>query len=163
MFRRLTTVLLALFAITLFAGTAMAGTTVPFAGSDVGTFAIPGSCDGGNLNVVIGGAGTATHLGRYSYTADECFDPGTGTFTGDPTFTAANGDQLWGSYEGQVAPTSDPNVITYTETLTISGGSGRFLGASGVLEVVGIANLATGEYSQELSGWISNLGLTRSQ
>jgi hypothetical protein len=159
--RRFTIVLLALCLILLAEG-AIAGTNVPFQGSDIGTFEVSGLCDDGSLNVIIGGEGTATHLGRYSYTADECFDPEIGAFAGEPIFTTANGDQLWGSYKGQVAPTSDPNVITYTETLTITGGSGRFLGASGELKVDGLANLATGDYRQELRGWISNLGLIRS-
>jgi hypothetical protein len=159
--RRLTVLLLLLSVLTMPAEPAIAGANVPFKGSDVGTFGVPGVCGDGSLNVVIGGEGTATHIGRYSYEASECFNPETGVFGGMPTFTSANGDELWGNYTGQVAPTSDPDVITYTETLTITGGSGRFAGASGELQVEGVANLATGDYQQSLRGWISNLGLTR--
>ena len=160
--RRLTILVPTLVGLTLLAGSAGAGTSLPMKGSDVGTFDIPGPCTGAGLEIVIAGEGTATHLGRYSYSADECFDPATGTFAGHPIFTAADGDQLWGHYTGQVAPTSDPNVIAYTEILTITGGTGRFVGASGEVLVEGLANLATGEYSQKLRGQISNLGLVRS-
>jgi hypothetical protein len=160
--RRLIVAILVLSGLTLLAQAATAGTSLPLKGSDLGTFGIPGPCGEAGLNVVIEGRGNATHLGRYSYAADECFDPGTGGFAGEPLFTAADGDQLWGHYTGQVAPTADPNVILYTETLSITGGSGRFSGATGELEVDGVANLATGDYSQKLRGWISNLGLVGS-
>lgn len=160
--RRLGFVLLAILALTLLAEGAIAGANVPFQGSDVGTFSVPGLCGDGGLNVVITGEGTATHLGRYSYAADECFDPVTGSFVGEPIFTAANGDQLFGTYTGQVAPTPDPNVVTYTEVLTISGGTGHFSGVTGDLQAEGVANLATGDYRQSLLGLISNLGRARS-
>lgn len=160
--RRLMILVTTLSWLTLLAGGAGAGTSLPMRGSDVGTFGIPGPCTGGGFNVVIEGEGTATHLGRYSYSADECFDPVTGTFVGDPIFTAADGDQLWGHYTGQVAPTSDPDVIAYVEALTITGGTGRFVGVDGEFVVEGLANLATGDYSQKLRGWISNFGLVRS-
>ena len=53
---------------------ALAADQVPFKGSDVGHFVVPDSCAGGALHVVINGSGRATHLGRYSYAANECFD-----------------------------------------------------------------------------------------
>jgi len=137
---------------------ALAGSQVPFKGSDVGHFEIPGLCQDGSARVVIGGTGTATHLGRYTYAANECFDPATGSFAGIHTFTAANGDRLFGSYAGQVTPTDDPDVASYQEQLLITGGTGRFAGATGVLEANGLANLATGAYSQTLSGSLSSPG-----
>jgi hypothetical protein len=137
---------------------ALAADRVPFKGSDVGHFVVPDSCAGGALHVVINGSGRATHLGRYSYAANECFDPATGAFAGSPTFTATNGDTMFGHYSGQVFPTDDPNVITYEEELAITGGSGRFAGEDEEFHVSGIANLATGEYSQTLSGTVSRPG-----
>jgi len=107
----------------------LAADQVPFKGSDVGHFAVPDSCAGGALRVVINGPGRATHLGRYSYAANECFDPATGAFAGSPTLTTTNGDTMFGQYSGQVFPTDDPNVITYEEDLAITGGTGRFAGA----------------------------------
>jgi hypothetical protein len=157
--RRLTLVALALMTM-LPAGTSIAGATVPFKGFDAGTFGLPQLCSNGSLNVVIGGAGSATHLGQYAYSASECFDPSTGAFSGSATFTAANGDRAWGSYRGTVGTTSDPDVIAYRELLHVTGGSGRFANVDGELEIIGLANLTTGEYSQTIRGWITNLGLT---
>lgn len=128
-----------------------AATAVPFRGWDIGGFVLPGACAGG-VSVDIDGSGWATHVGRYEYSALECFNPDTGTFAGAATITAADGATLSGHYAGTVAGTDDPNVITYAEDFVVDGGTGRFAGASGHLAVDGLANLATGAYSQALAG-----------
>jgi len=147
--------LLALAWLSVPSGPAVAADAVPFRGMDRGGFTVPGECGDGSAQVVIGGVGSATQLGRYGYSAVECFDPGTGSFAGAATFVAANGDALTGTYEGTVGGTDDPNVITYDEELTITGGTGLFAGKTGMVHVHGIANLGTGEYSQRLAGTIS--------
>ena len=133
---------------------------VPIKGRDVGTFtATPGGiCAAQSLQVDITGTGTAGHVGRYSFTAGECFNPAAGTFAGTFVVTAANGDTLVGSYRGQVSATADPDVAAYAEDAVVTGGTGHFAGASGNLEIHGLANLATGGYSQQLSGTISSVG-----
>jgi hypothetical protein len=108
--------------------------------------------------VVINGTGRATQLGAYTYTATECFDAASGTFAGSATLTAANGDRIAGTYEGQVSATADPNIIAYQEELELSGGTGRFAGATGILRVDGVANLSTLDYSQTLTGTVSRPG-----
>jgi hypothetical protein len=135
----------------------LAGAQVPYSGSDSGGFTAPASCATG-IQIVITGSGHATHLGSYAYTSTECFNPVTGTFSGSPTLTAANGDTLAGTYSGHVFPTADPNVIGYEEVLVVTGGTGRFAGASGEFQVSGVANLATGDYSQTMSGTVSSPG-----
>lgn len=152
--RRHLALALALTLYLAFPGVAVSGERVPFRGGDTGHFEIPGSCANG-LQVVIGGSGVATHLGRYAISVIECFDPATGAIAGSPTFVAANGDRLLGSYLGAVSPTGDPDVIRYDEVITIDGGTGRFAGATGELDVVGFANLVTGEYRQSVTGWIT--------
>jgi hypothetical protein len=132
-----------------------ATTAVPFRGWDVGGFSLAGACAGG-VAVDIGGAGRATHLGQYEYSALECFNPDAGTFAGVATITAADGATLSGHYAGTVAGTTDPNVISYSENLVIDGGTGRFAGASGQLAVDGLANLTTGAYSQSLAGSLTS-------
>lgn len=135
------------------ANPALGAAEVPFRGSDHGGFELPGSCPGGE-EVVISGTGHATHLGAYAYTATECF-ASSGTFAGSATLTAANGDTIVGTYRGQVSGTTDPDVLAYQEELELSGGTGRFEGATGTLHVVGAANLSTLEYEQILTGAVS--------
>jgi hypothetical protein len=134
------------------------GADVPFRGSDHGGFEVPGPCPGGE-EVVINGTGHATHLGAYAYMATECF-ASSGTFAGSATLTAANGDTLVGTYQGLVSGTTDPDVIAYLQELELSGGTGRFAGATGTLHVVGRANLSTLEYEQILTGTVSRLEST---
>ena len=77
------------------------------------------------------GSGEATHLGRYTEVGSAQFSP-----TADPTvlridawsiYTAANGDQLYAVYTGQL------NGLTgaITATVTYFGGTGRFDDADG--------------------------------
>jgi hypothetical protein len=134
---------------------------VPFKGSDEGGFQLPGACAGGSLaEVVIDGTGRATQLGAYTYSATECFDAVSGAFAGSATLTAANGDAMTGTYQGQVSGTDDPNVIAYEEELELTGGTGRFAGATGTLQVAGVANLLTLEYGQTLTGTVSRPNAT---
>jgi hypothetical protein len=128
-----------------------AATAVPFRGWDVGGFVFPGDCAGA-VAVDIDGAGWANHVGRYQYSSLECFNPDAGAYAGAGTITAADGSTLNGHYAGTVGGTADPNVASYTEDFVIDGGTGRFAGASGHSAVDGLANLATGAYTQRLAG-----------
>jgi hypothetical protein len=76
--------------------------------------------------------GNATHLGRFTVTADWTL-AATGNF-GTSTWTAANGDEFSTSFarHGVVVPPT----ITFTETHTITSGTGRFANASGTFTVV---------------------------
>jgi hypothetical protein len=132
----------------------VAGAGAAFGGSDRGHFTVTGKACGPRAawaRVDIRGTGTATRIGKYSYSALECFD-GKLKYAGVFWMRAADGDILSGSYAGTVAGTSDPNVATYKQQAVISGGTGRYEGASGEFEVDGRANLKTGAYSQRLSG-----------
>ena len=50
--------------------------------------------------------------------------------TGAATFTAANGDTLTTTVVGRATPTT-PGVLSIVEDYTITGGTGRFAGATG--------------------------------
>ena len=76
--------------------------------------------------------GDATHLGRFTVTADWTLAP-TGNF-GTGTWRAANGDELFTRFRRSGVPM--PPIITFTETHTMTGGTGRFVNASGTFEVV---------------------------
>lgn len=132
---------------------------VPFSASERGAFQLLGSCAPGGIELDVTGNGIATHLGTYRAHYRECFTPATGVVTGGSyTLTAANGDTLTGTYSGRVSPTSDPTVIAFDDPGVITGGTGRFAGADGVMTQSGVANLATGEYTATLSGSVSSPG-----
>lgn len=93
-------------------------------------------------------SGRATHLGRFTLTGPHrvnlALTPATaiGTFE----FTAANGDALTASFTGLGTPTATPGIASIVETATITGGTGRFAGATGsfiVERLVDLINLET--------------------
>lgn len=85
------------------------------------------------------GDGTATHLGRFTMTYAAVADLATPTATGTYDFVAANGDQLHTTFVGIAAVSVEPTVVSFTEVLTIVGGSGRFAGATGTFTLRRIA------------------------
>ena len=140
-----------------------AATLVPFKGTfdATGTATdIPGDrCPA--LTIQIEGAGTATHLGALTTVQSHCVTPPSFDFTlGEFTLTAANGDQLFGTYEGQFLPLAPPLVAIDGE-LTFTGGTGRFAGATGSGVASGEQNLATGDATVVLEGTISSVGSNR--
>jgi hypothetical protein len=76
-------------------------------------------------------AGTATHLGRFTMTYNSVVDLTNLAGSGSAELTAANGDRILTAVVGQAAPTEDPNVLSIVEIYVITGGTGRFAGASG--------------------------------
>jgi hypothetical protein len=140
-------------------GVAFAGDQVPFKGSDLGYFVVSPT---GNPTVVLTqdfATGRATHLGKYKLVAQEFINLATLEVTdGSFTITAANGDTIYGTYSGQAAATDKPGVITYDVTGPITGGTGRFEGATGTLNFLGVADLSTGVLSETITGTISSIG-----
>jgi hypothetical protein len=140
---------------------AFAGAQVPLKGSDRGTFTLTADgCGAGVFAVAVTDAGRATHLGRYAYHSNECFNAATGLFSGTFTMTAANGDTISGTYAGAVVAVAG-DLGFYEQENVITGGTGRFAGASGAFHLSGIANLATLESSQKLSGTLSSPGAAK--
>jgi len=99
------------------------------------------------------GTGTATHLGKFTEHVTEQVNLLTLSATGAATFTAANGDTLTASVTGQATETS-PGVASIVEVYTITGGTGRFAGATGTFTLESTLNLATGVSSGTFSGVI---------
>jgi hypothetical protein len=70
--------------------------------------------------------GQATHLGRFTRIENILLNPADGTFTGDVTFTAANGDHLTANITGGFTSAS-----TASGSYSFTGGTGRFANAAG--------------------------------
>ena len=129
---------------------------LPLKGSESGTFQLLSPCDTGGVLLEVTGTGHATRIGSYSARYRECLDPATGAVTqGTFTLTAADGDKVFGTYDGQAGPTGDPGVVAYEDPGVITGGTGRFAGAGGTMTASGRANMATGEYTGTVTGSVS--------
>ena len=73
-------------------------------------------------------SGNSSHLGRITGTATETlFAPDYVSFTVEATQVAANGDKLFLTYQGAFIDADGDSVGTFR----ITGGTGRFAGASG--------------------------------
>ena len=102
------------------------------------------------------GGGTATYLGKYTEHITAQINLLTSHATGAATFTAANGDTLTATVEGQATPTTTPGVLSIVEVYTITGGTGRFAGATGTFTLHSTVNQATGVSSGTFSGAIDH-------
>ena len=111
------------------AGSAAAEKKVPFRGSfqgvDIADVQFP------KLFVDGSGSGNATHLGRFTVTYELEVDLLTHETFGSSVFTAANGDSLFTDIIGLATPTENADVVSIVEVHTITGGTGRFAGATG--------------------------------
>ena len=78
-------------------------------------------------------SGFLAHIGAFTGTSTESFtQPPNFTVTGtDLEVTAANGDTLTASVVGSGTATGDTSLST--DTITVTGGTGRFAGATGTL------------------------------
>lgn len=113
----------------------------------------------GNGNVIAGdvtGSGNATHLGSYTNDGRVIFtpDPNNPTIvhpSGAGSFTAANGDKL--TFVIQNA-TMDVTTGLATGEFSFTGGTGRFVNATGVTAVVVQQNFISGAFEVTMVGKI---------
>jgi hypothetical protein len=148
-------VLVAAFAVSLasVAGSAVSAKT-PFKGTvnavETAEVVFP------TLSVTRDGTGTATYLGKFTeHITLQVYIP-TGHATGAATFTAANGDTLTATVDGQATPTATPGVVSIVEVYTITGGTGRFSDATGSFTLNSTLDQATGVSSGRFSGAIDH-------
>lgn len=114
------------------AGPVGAPRCVPFKVSGTpGAVQIDGGPPPAPLDITVDAEGQATHLGRYSSSANFLVtftSPTTAVFDGGGSFTAANGDQLAFTYTGDFFPGPVAGGLGDYE---LTGGTGRFAGATG--------------------------------
>jgi hypothetical protein len=94
------------------------------------------------------GEGEATHLGLFTWESVEYVDfsnfPVTISVTGQFVMTAADGDRVYGTYETVGIPDLENGRLLIQGTFHVTGGTGRFAGASGGGELDAIAYLSEG-------------------
>ena len=106
------------------------------------------------LFVDASGSGNATHLGRFTVTYEIEVDIPTFHGVGSYHFVAANGDSIFTDVEGQGTEPTVDGVSFIVETHTITGGTGRFDGATGSFTVDRVINVFTGVSSGSFDGTI---------
>jgi len=135
---------------------------VPFKGRLEGTFTVTFDPPPSPFfTVLLEGTGNATLLGRFTMVAPHRVNTGTGGAMGSLACTAANGDVLTANFTGTSGPTATPNVFAIVETATITGGTGRFSGATGSFTIERLVDLGTGLTSGSFDGTISSPGASK--
>jgi hypothetical protein len=148
---KMLTPLLAAVALAFTAHSTWASDLVPFQGSAEGAI-VSVSPDPAGLVLTVLAQGNATQLGRFSREETILLNPATGTLAGLIVFTAANGDELFGTVEGGfVSPTRVTGTYTWT------GGTGRFANATGGADFV-ISTPDGVHFSVEFNGTLSSVG-----
>jgi hypothetical protein len=136
------------------AGPAAAGEQVPFRGRLQGAITVT-SVSPPIVNETVAGTGNATHLGKFTYQQPHSVNLATSTLIGSYHFTAANGDELFADFIGRSSATPTPGVRSIVETATVTGGTGRFAGATGGFTVKRLINTVTSETAGSFDGIIS--------
>jgi hypothetical protein len=142
----------AMFLTVALAGPAAAAEQVPFKGSvqAVETYDIQFP----TMFVDTTGTGNATHLGRFTVTWEFTVNLLTGAGIGSAHFTAANGESVFTTSLGQGDPTSIPGINRVVERHTITGGTGRFAGATGSFILERLVSIVTGITAGSFNGTI---------
>ena len=158
-FRCAASLALALVSVLGLAGPAAAGEEVPFAGSFEGerTGRVPLTPTTAHDTWEM--AGVATQLGQFEVVVEAVVDfgglPVTGV--GTATFTAANGDQVFADIAGY-SEFVEPGVVRIIELGVITGGTGRFAGATGTYISQRLTSTVTNETVGDFEGEISAPG-----
>ncbi len=144
-----------------------AASLVPFRATVAETFTAGPCSPTPSLCVTNTGSGQATHLGNIRESTVTVLDlasgPGPGCATDGhaetrmTTLFAANGDQITLAATGYSCPTG-PTTLTAVDTYVVTGGTGRFSGASGGGTITGAIDLANGTAIDTFSGVLSEEG-----
>ena len=88
------------------------------------------------------GTGEGTHIGKSTFVSFVYF-VNFPLITGTVTTSAANGDQIFSTFSGTVPDPDANGIVWITNEDIITGGTGRFAGATGSFIAHGNANAAT--------------------
>ena len=134
------------------AGPVAAGEQVPFRGRLEGDVTVT-PLEPPYVQVDVDATGNATHLGRFALAIPHIVTRPTAT--GTYQFVAANGDTLTASFSGKATPTATRGVLSIVEAATITGGTGRFAGATGSFTCVRLFNTVAATTAGSFNGTIS--------
>jgi hypothetical protein len=106
------------------------------------------------LFVEASGSGVATQLGKFAIVYEVEVNLDTFFGIGSAEFIAANGDRITTDFEGQgTVPTVD-GISFIIETHIVTGGTGRFDGATGSFTLVRVIDVTSGVTAGSFGGTI---------
>lgn len=118
---------------------AMKAVDVPFSGVVTGEavfdFATNPKACASTFTTVTSAKGQASHMGLVTWESQHCLGENSEILDAELVLTAANGDKLSATYTGScagIAVIGEP--VNCAGTLTVTGGTGRFEGATGTAE-----------------------------
>ena len=94
-------------------------------------------------NFIIRGSGTTSHMGKSQMYEVSQLNVMTGIQTGTGVTTGARGVELWYEYEGSGSDPDANGDLSFSGSITITGGTGIFEGASGEGTYHGTANVVS--------------------
>jgi len=98
------------------------------------------------------GEGRATKVGRYTALFPHTVNLVTLIEEGDMTLVARDNSTVTIHLVGPSTPTETPNVLNVSVSGPVTGGTGRFAGATGFIYGTGVVDLAAGTYVGEMHG-----------
>jgi PEP-CTERM motif len=110
----------------------------------------------GIIAISANGIGNLTNVGNLSFQLQKTLDT-TGKvplFSGTFTITAVNGDTLTGTYAAVGAAPDAGGFGTFSGQITVTGGTGRFQSASGIVPFSAIANGGLGQAAYSFKGFL---------
>ena len=132
---------------------ALARTDLVVTGSFTGTGTLGPEC--GLFHVVVNGSGDWTGLGLSTFTLDFCLDSDEAIFDGTFTIIAADGGTLTGDMSGSVEAVGPGPEFPLHFVLTVTGGTGRYEGATGSIAMEGAFGVAAATVHGTVDGVVT--------
>ena len=151
-----TGLVLAVLATLALASPAAAQHQVPFHGVFEGDYTVSPIPGTPTAALVVSATGTGSQVGAFDLEIPHVVNFATASAVGSYLMTAANGDVVLGTFTGQATPIgTDGHYAMLVEEVTITGGTGRFEGATGSFTAVRwidrVNLLTTGYYDGTIS------------
>jgi hypothetical protein len=105
-------------------------------------------------SVTATGSGNATELGAFTVSYEVEMSLMDLSITESAYFTGANGDSLQAKAVGQATENRTPGMLNLVDIYKITGGTGRFTGASGTFTLNRLTSVTTGAASSTFEGYI---------
>lgn len=142
-------------AVGTFTASATAANQIQVKGSDAGTFSLaPGGSPGIYLATDVG-SGVASHLGHYDFLAYETYDANQNVVTQASFTISTKHGTLSGNYTATLAVGATPNIVIWHAPGFVTGGTGRYAGATGTIVFDGFGDLLTLAYEDHFTATIA--------